>query len=297
MDGMQEHIVGGHRASPRDNADGVRGLIWVLTILTLLGLVFGIYWLREWLGYELRRKGPLYTVATLLAEGMAVWWFVHFFVTRCLLRQRSNGNPSGVRKVSRSWGWFVATSILAMVLDLCCTLWIWHLDKERFHSSQLGSATVARLESFKTGGIWRAYKTYCTYKNASGQQHRAIFKFKENTRKRQFKGGVPHELALRLRSRRTPFMMQIRYDPSWPNRSWVAGVEYSEQINRRPYVWSMVVLEVQLIGLMIAAAVMRKMKGKESTRNMLELARFFPLMSETFVLFFAGLISTYAFPP
>ncbi|MDP6047757.1 MAG: hypothetical protein QGG25_19255 [Phycisphaerae bacterium] len=284
------------RSSNRSEVSGARTVIWALTIITLVELVLGIYWMRGWFWRELTRYEPWWIAIMMIGEVAAVWWFVQFFISHGL-RQR----PFRIREFppgyfQKVWLWFFVTCFFAMGGDLVGTLIAKEREEARFYAAKGGTAVVESIEIYKTGGNWRAYDLYCRYE-ANGRTYRALYGLKMRSDSEVFRGNVSYPIAEYVRAEEVGFEIPIVYDPDWPARSWLMNQELSDQDNKRSHGWCFIILIVQAFGaeMMIFAV----MKGRR--RNYLpwwtQLVRFYPLMAQAFVIFVAGLLNQFVFVP
>ena len=278
-----------------------RGVISLLMLVILLGTVFGCYWERDWLRRRFVRMDVWRALSISISELLAVFWFLQFFVSHCLL-----GRPpktSVIRPGMRwgGWGTFLLSMALAGAIDLGSSFqW---MVAERMVYRDEAVRTMATAESVspyrKSSFHMRTYyDVMSTYQDRAGKAYRTKFVFYEDPRQ-AFPHGQP-ELLGDLRARRVPFRISVRYDPARPLRSWPELGYWGEdgESTLQEHSLFLAICYLSSIGF-ILVPVMRHWKElrTEYLPWWCEFLKFMPLMMHTTAILLTGSIEEFGRTP
>ena len=268
-------------------------------------MIWGICGTYSWLVSEFMRMSVWRAAAICASEAAAFFWFMHFLITRCLLRRERNADKPLMGSYRLIFIWFAISTVGGWALDLGFTIEYLISARRDYANAQPAEATVTSVDSFDVTTYVTEYDVSATYVDDRNQTHPILVRLRDNSRKplKPDKSGevresresvhlVP-ELHKHLQAGDTPFPMAIRYDPDRPRRYWVDlgywGIPHAKLVQVS---FVMGLLQFLPVILVPAFALRSGLRSKEKVLPWwCEFFGFAPLMLEALVLLGIALIS------
>ncbi|MDP6637469.1 MAG: hypothetical protein QGG42_21430 [Phycisphaerae bacterium] len=262
-------------------------------------MIWGILGTGGWLAREFSRMSFWRAAAICTSEAVALFWFMHFLITRCLLQRRRESEGPLLGSYRLVFVWFAISTLGGWVLDMGFTIQYLASARSDYANARPALATVTSVDAFDVTTLRTDYDVSAVYTDARNQTHPIRVRLRDTSRKsRDSKGAresvhmVP-ELQRRLQAGDTPFPMAIRYDPDRPARYWVDlgywGVPHAQLVQISFLAGFLQLCPVLLV---IAFALRSGLKfGEKHLPWWCEFFGFTPVMVEAFILFAIAVFS------
>ena len=192
---------------------GVKALSIQLCLLALglasAGLVIDLN--LPWLIAENHRIEPWKVPLVWSSETAALVVFVHYCLTRIV--------PDSLLPPHKSRG-TLKGFLVAAAIDVGFSVDGMIAERLAHSSAAPAEAQVTAGYSFLQTSGHRRYSLTCSFRDRNGQVQRAWFS--------QLAREVPLPVRRKIDEGKLPVPLEIVYDPSWPHRSWPAGLPYSD---------------------------------------------------------------------
>jgi len=239
---------------------------------------------------------PWRAVAICASEAVALFWFMHFLIARCLLRRERRSDKPLLGSYRLVFVWFAISTLAGWALDMGFTIEYLSSARGDYANARPAEATVTSVASFQVTTLITDYDVSATYTDDRGQTYPIRVRLTDSSRSRRSSRESVHlvpELHKHLQAADTPFLMPIRYDPDRPRRYWVDlgywGVPHAHLVQM-----SLIVGGVQLapLCLVIAFALRSGLRFREKLLPWwCEFFGFLPLMLDALILFVRAVFS------
>jgi hypothetical protein len=267
------------------NQSRVRSSLVVVALLAFAALAFGLHMLGPDLLRDLGRLHPWQLVLVLLAEAVALFWFLVFITRHCFLGRPllASNDPD---ESDRSFGPALFTLFAALLVDLSVTIFLQIDDHHRFAAARVVDGECHALQArHRQRAV--GYDLECRFIDKAGNKHEASF-YVGGIRDNRNDDIEPDLLRALLREQ-VPFDVKISYDPDRPTRVWLTGLA------GRYHGWNVHVLSnlfvfMQLLGLLIFLALVANYRHKRGHNPCwLDLHKAFPLLIQAAGLALMGI--------
>jgi hypothetical protein len=248
------------------SAQSIRLLVSAGWVVLATMLAISIWWHWPYLAREHRRLEPWRIALTWFGEFVALFWFVWFGLSYCVLGRSSSHGAVG----DRDFRWFAITMWVGIAGELIAQGSLVWQEQATFAKGRIVWGEVIGFRTIPSNGGWDFLHT--TFQDANGDDHVADFQI----HRRQ----LPPVLTQALRAGQLPAPVQVTYDPEWPDRNWLTAVGWDDE-NR---LYFMLLLLSFLQGTWLAALITGRAAWARFMPD-IPLYKTFPLVVDTVMLF------------
>ena len=246
----------------------------LLCVLPLVACGLGLYWNWPWLQAEHQRLEPWKLPIIWLSEMTAAFWYVQTFLAYFLSSEYPEVADEPVEPRNRQF-WLVVLSFLFSIIgDIAISSSTQFVEQAAYETALPvnGQVIEADVRQLNNGGT--LYTLECRFQDAGGIAHDVTLFATQAT--------IPGNVRQAVAAGQLPAPIDLKYDPSWPGRCWIADSPDPHH-NRLYFMSYSTILFSGLLALSIVAL------QREWARWRLPSVKICPFLGVTLVLFLSGI--------
>jgi hypothetical protein len=206
------------------SATSAGAIVGLLYLVILAGLTVGVIAFGGYFVAEHQRLSLQEGVLVWLGDAVALFWATVYFARHALLGVPPVETSVAARRAGLLWFLALVSILASLGADLWVTLSLRESEREAFGGASRTSGTIHSVT--KTDFDKRvAYALHCSYVDANQVAHTAVFQLRDPDELPQLAPAV----AQAVRAGQLPAPVTIAYDPTRPQRSWLADLGWQDK--------------------------------------------------------------------